>query len=118
MKGNNKGEDLRSIERSFSVVLPKDTMRRYTMKKLLNISLLLLVVCMSGSLSCKSWFQPKKKVQTAEPGLSASDFFRTETRKAITQTQRVPEPTIIQTSSATSSGGSGLSRPKNPRKPP
>ncbi|HCO94731.1 MAG TPA: hypothetical protein DIU00_12400 [Phycisphaerales bacterium] len=69
------------------------------MKKLLNISLLLLVVCMSGSLGCKSLFQPKKKVQAAEPGLGASDFFRTETRRAMTQTQRVPAPTIRQTSS-------------------
>jgi len=65
------------------------------MKKLLNISLLLLVIGMSGSLSCKSWFQPKKKVQAAEPGLGASDFFRTETRRAavMAQTQAVPTAT-------------------------
>lgn len=71
------------------------------MKKLLNISLLLLVLCMSGSLGCKSLFQPKKKVQAAEPGLGASDFFRTETRRAMTQTQRVPAPTISQPGTAT-----------------
>jgi len=68
------------------------------MKKLLNISLLLLVVCASGSLSCKSWFKPKKKVQTAEPGLGASDFFRTETRKAMTQRRQVPSRTTRQSS--------------------
>ena len=64
------------------------------MKKLLNISLLLLLLCLSGSLSCKSWFGPKQ-VKRAEPGLSASDFFKTETRKAMTPApaQRVPAPT-------------------------
>jgi len=64
------------------------------MKKLLNISLLLLVFGVSGSLSCRSWFRPKQ-VKKAEPGLSASDFFRTETRKAMTQppSQRVAIPT-------------------------
>lgn len=53
------------------------------MKKLLNITLLLLVFSLSGSLSCKSLFRPKqqKKVNAAEPGLSASDFFKTETQK-------------------------------------
>jgi len=80
------------------------------MKKLLNISLLLLAVCMSGSLSCKSLFQPKKRVQAAEPGLGASDFFRTETRKAITQTQRVPAPTTREPVT-TSSGLIAVSEP-------
>jgi len=67
------------------------------MKKILNISLLLLVFGMSGSLSCKSWFRPKQ-VKKAEPGLSASDFFKTETSKAMTPapSQRVPAPTISQ----------------------
>jgi len=57
------------------------------MKKL-NISLLLLVFCVSGSLSCRSIFRPKQqKVKTqiraaAEPGLSSSDFFRAETQRA------------------------------------
>ncbi|MBN2592840.1 MAG: DUF11 domain-containing protein [Sedimentisphaerales bacterium] len=59
------------------------------MKKLLNISLLLLVFCVSGSLSCRSLFRPRQqkvKTQTraAEPGLSASDFFRAETQRAET----------------------------------
>jgi uncharacterized repeat protein (TIGR01451 family) len=70
------------------------------MKKLLNISLLLLVFCASGSLSCRSLFRPKqKKVTTqtkaAEPGLSASDFFRAETQRAavMAQAQPVPAPT-------------------------
>jgi len=73
------------------------------MKKLLNISLLLLVFGVSGSLSCKSWFRPKQ-VKKAEPGLSASDFFRTETRKAMTPPpiQRVPAPTIRQPGAVTS----------------
>ena len=65
------------------------------MKKLLNISLLLLVFCLSGSLSCKSWFRPKqvKVTKAAEPGLSASDFFRTETRRAVAMAQAQPLPT-------------------------
>ena len=73
------------------------------MKKLLNISLLLLVFGLSGSLSCKSWFRPKQ-VKKAEPGLSASDFFRTETSKAMTpvQAQPVPSPTIRPPGAVTS----------------
>ncbi len=64
------------------------------MKKL-NISLLLLLFCVSGSLSCRSLSKPKqKKAQTqpraAEPGLSSSDFFRAETQRA--QAQRAAEP--------------------------
>ena len=76
------------------------------MKKLLNISLLLLVFCLSGSLSCRSWFRPKQPVRrAAEPGLSAGDFFKTETRRAMapttpTQPQRVPTP-MTQLSSPT-----------------
>ena len=65
----------------------------YIMKKL-NISLLLLVFCVSGSLSCRSIFRPKqKKIKTttkaAEPGLSASDFFRAETQRAETPRTQV-----------------------------
>ena len=65
------------------------------MKKILNISLLLLVFGVSCSLSCKSWFRPKQ-IKKAEPGLSASDFFRAETRKAMipAASQRVPASTI------------------------
>ena len=68
----------------------------------LNISLLLLVFCLSGSLSCRSLSRPKTKKQTAkaqprasEPGLSASDFFQTETQRALeaSQAQQVPAPT-------------------------
>lgn len=76
----------------------KDTMRRYKMKKLLNISLLLLALCLSVSLGCRSWFQPKRQVtRAAEPGLSAGDFFQTETRRAMMPAppaQPVPAPTI------------------------
>ena len=73
------------------------------MKKILNISLLLLVFGMSGSLSCKSWVRPKQ-VKNAEPDLSASDFFRTETGKAMApaQAQPVPSPTVSQTGAVTS----------------
>jgi uncharacterized repeat protein (TIGR01451 family) len=81
-------------------------MRRYKMKKLLNISLLLLVFCLSGSLSCRSWFRSKPVKKAAEPGLSASDFFKTETRKAMTMTkaQPLPAPTpTIRPPSAVSS---------------
>ena len=80
------------------------------MKKLLNISLLLLLLCLSGSLSCKSWFGPKQ-VKRAEPGLSASDFFKTETRKAMTPApaQRVPAPTRrVPGSAITSPATTGL----------
>jgi len=70
------------------------------MKKLLNISLLLLVVFgLSGSLSCRSLFRSKqKKAKAAEPGLSASDFFRTETRRAtaMAKAQPVPSPTAAR----------------------
>jgi uncharacterized repeat protein (TIGR01451 family) len=67
------------------------------MKKLLNISLVLLVFCLSGSLSCKGLFKPKKDTPTAAvPGLSAGDFFQTETRKAmaVSKAQPVPAATI------------------------
>lgn len=63
------------------------------MKKFLNISLFLLVFGLSGSLSCKSWLGPKK-AKLAEPGLSAGDFFREETRKALAMppVQPIPAP--------------------------
>jgi len=68
------------------------------MKKLLNISLILLIFCLSGFLGCRSWFEPKRRVtKAAEPGLSAGDFFQTETRRAMLPTrpaQPVPAPTI------------------------
>ena len=75
------------------------------MKKLLNISLLLLVLGASGSLSCRSWFRPKQ-VKKAEPGLSASDFFKTETRRAMTPAtaQGISSPTR-RPPSAISAGG-------------
>ena len=65
------------------------------MKKILNISLLLLVLCVSGSLSCRSLFRPRQqKVKTppraAVPGLSSSDFFRAETPG--TEIQRIETP--------------------------
>jgi uncharacterized repeat protein (TIGR01451 family) len=91
------------------------------MKKLRNISILLLVFCVSGSLSCRSLFRPKqKKVTTqtmaaapglsagdfsqtktqrakvagsAQPGLVASDFFKTETQRAMNQAQPIPSAT-------------------------
>lgn len=67
------------------------------MKKLLNIPLLLLVVfCLSCSLSCSILSKPKKaKPAAAVPGLSAGDFFQTETRKAMTtpRSRPVPAPT-------------------------
>jgi uncharacterized repeat protein (TIGR01451 family) len=92
MKGTAK-ERIKIYRKSTFFVELKETMRRHKMKKLLNISLLLLVLCMSGSLSCTSWFRPKQKaVKAAEPGLSASDFFRTETRKAMTSGRAQPVP--------------------------
>lgn len=72
------------------------------MKKFLNISLLLLVFVLSGSLSCKSWLSPKK-AKLAEPDLSAGDFFREQTRKAlaIPPAQAVPAPIKRQPTSVT-----------------
>jgi uncharacterized repeat protein (TIGR01451 family) len=52
------------------------------MRRFLNISVLLLVFGLSGSLSCKSWLG-HQKTQRAEPGLSASDFFKEQTRQAV-----------------------------------
>jgi uncharacterized repeat protein (TIGR01451 family) len=69
-------------------------MRRYKMKKLLNISLVFLVFCVSGSLSCNGLFKSKKATPTAAavPGLSAGDFFQTETRKAMAMATSKPRP--------------------------
>ncbi len=79
------------------------------MKKLLNISLLLLVIGLSGSLSCRSWFRPKQKVtRAAEPGLSASDFFRTETQKAAAMAQAQPVPTPKRTVPSPTTPTTGL----------
>jgi uncharacterized repeat protein (TIGR01451 family) len=97
-EGNGKGEDWKSIGQSSCFAVMKDAMRRYKMKKLLNISLFLLVFCLLGSLSCKSWFRPKRQVtRAAEPGLSASDFFRTETRRAMSLPQAQPVPAAVRT---------------------
>lgn len=64
------------------------------MKKLLNVPLFLLVVfCLSGSLSCSLFSKPKRiKPVAAAPGLSAGDFFQTETRKAMATTRSQPVP--------------------------
>mgnify|MGYP001067993886 CR=1 FL=1 len=82
------------------------------MKKLLNISLLLLVLGVSGSLSCRSWFQPKQ-VKKAEPGLSASDFFRAETRRAMmpASAQQVPSRTTRPPSAISAGSLSAGARP-------
>lgn len=76
------------------------------MKKLLNISLVLLVFCVSGSLSCTGLFKSKKAAPAAAvPGLSAGDFFQAETRKAMVmakaQPQAVPAPAITTTTTRT-----------------
>ena len=67
------------------------------MKKLLNIPLLLLVVfCLSGSLSCSLLSKPKRsRPVAAEPGLSAGDFFQTEVHKAMTTPRSQPVPSAI-----------------------
>lgn len=44
------------------------------MKKLLNISLLLLGLGLSCSLGCRSWLGPKEPSVKAEPGLAAGDY--------------------------------------------
>jgi len=66
------------------------------MKRLLNISVLVLVAALAGS--CKSWSRPEKS-QRAEPGLSASDLFREQatppTSVSIPAAQ--PAPALIQT---------------------
>lgn len=68
------------------------------MKKLQNISLLLLAVCLCGSLSCNSFSKPKRQpvARAAEPGLSASDFFRIESQKAAAMAQTQTAPTAMQ----------------------
>jgi len=78
------------------------------MKKLLNISLLLLVFCLSGSLSCKSWFRTKQIRKAAEPGLSAGDFFQTETQKAVAMAQAQPLPTPMKTVTVPGPAATGL----------
>ncbi len=69
------------------------------MKKLLNISALLLVLALFGSLSCS----PHGRTQKAEPGLSASDFFKEQTRTpvAVPPAAAVPAPIPAQTTTTT-----------------
>jgi len=88
------------------------------MKRLLNISVLVLVGALSGS--CGSWSRPEK-TQKAEPGLSASDLFREQAPPSAAlpapavQTMRAPtptEPVAVQTGmvSVRDSGSSVVSR--------
>jgi len=96
--------------------------RRYTMtKKFLTVSVLLLVVC---SLSCQSWFSPKKPKKRAESKVSASDFLRSQFREPaaaprstappaeIIPTRMDNEPVITETGmvTVTESGSSVISR--------
>ncbi len=67
------------------------------MKKFLNISALLLVLALFGSLSCS----PHGRTQKAEPGLSASDFFREQARTAVAVPPAEAVPTPIPTQTAT-----------------
>ena len=55
------------------------------MKKILNISLLLLGLGLSCSLGCRSWLGPKEPSVKAEPGLGAGDYI-----EARTATKRPP----------------------------
>jgi len=65
------------------------------MKKFLNISALLLVLALFGSLSCSL----RSRTQRAEPGLSAGDLFREQTRTpvAVPPAEAVPAPIPTQT---------------------
>jgi len=70
------------------------------MKKFLNISALLLVLALFGSLSCSPYGRTKK----AEPGLSASDFFKEQTRAtpvSVPPAAAVPAPIPAQTTTTT-----------------
>lgn len=69
------------------------------MKKFLNISALLLVPALFGSLSCRSWLRSYDRTQKAEPGLSASDFFKEQTRTpvAVPPAEVVPAPIPART---------------------
>lgn len=69
------------------------------MKKFLSISALLLVLALFGSLSCKIHSRTEK----AEPGLSASDFFKEQTRTpvAMPPAAAVPAPIPAQTTTTT-----------------
>lgn len=71
------------------------------MKKLLNISVLLLVF---GSLSCKSWFSPKTS-KTVEPGVSASDFLRDQFHEPVAMPAAEAAPTSTGTGTAVARQG-------------
>lgn len=70
------------------------------MKKFLNISALLLALALFGSLSCS----PHGRTQKAEPGLSAGDLFREQTRAtpiSVPPAAAVPAPIPAQTTTTT-----------------
>jgi len=88
-------------------------------KKALTISALLLLLC---SLSCKSWFGPKK-AKTTDSKVTASDFLRDQFRQPTAQPAAIPpaeavptrlddEPTIMGTGMVvvSESGSSVVSR--------
>jgi uncharacterized repeat protein (TIGR01451 family) len=53
------------------------------MRKLLNISLVLLMAALSGSLGCRSWLGPDEP-EAAEPGLSAGDYLESRASRTAT----------------------------------
>jgi hypothetical protein len=89
------------------------------MKKLLNISALLLALALFCSLSCQSWLRSQAKTQKAAPGLSAGDIFKEQTRTPVTvppaetvSTPVTPQPTTIESGmiAVNESGSSVVSR--------
>lgn len=58
-------------------------------KKLLTVSTFLLVLC---SLSCQSWFSPKKSKKQEKQNVSASDFLRNQFRQPAPATESTTPP--------------------------
>lgn len=81
------------------------------MKRFLNISLLLLVVGLSGSLSCESGVNPKE-TSMAESRFSAEEFFREQTREAsaMAPAETMPAPRERVSTAAAFGTGTGAAR--------
>jgi len=63
------------------------------MKKILNISLLLLLLSLFGSLSCRSWLRPKDISQSEPNFIDEMDWSQTlEGRPGVQQTEAMPFP--------------------------
>jgi uncharacterized repeat protein (TIGR01451 family) len=68
------------------------------------------VPALLGSLSCTSWLRPHAKTHRAEPGLSASDFFKEQTRMpvAVPPAEAVPIPAAAPAPASAMASESGM----------